>query len=179
MSSALQAGLFCLLTFAGVLQLLLLSSARERIFPHYSRPTGAVLEGQAVVEQQQWQYSTDRDSRSPALSHSQCDAAFPDLWFEIDRATSYWKDTRNHTLQAADTNISWCKDACTRALIYDNELRILETKGTYDLVHNRKRTQAILSQIHRALLGATASGELIPNIEFSFSASDYPPLPKD
>ncbi|KAF7191923.1 hypothetical protein HII31_06733 [Pseudocercospora fuligena] len=31
------------------------------------------------------------------LSDAQCDFAFPDLYHEIDRATSYWKQ-RNHNI---------------------------------------------------------------------------------
>jgi hypothetical protein len=38
---------------------------------------------------------------------------------------------------------------------------------------------AVWQQIHRALLGATATGEMLPSIEFSVSVDDRPNTPEN
>lgn len=100
------------------------------------------------------------------LTAAQCNDEYPDLYYEIDRAVSYWKD-RRHCLGANDVEISWRGDGALRILVVDNELRILETKGTYGNRAYRVRTVAFLHLLQRALWSATAGGERLPTVEVS------------
>ena len=123
-----------------------------------------------------WFYETERDARNIGFSQAQCDAAFPDLYYEIDRAVSVWQK-REHTISQDDIEISWRKDAAFQVLIQDSQLRILKTKNTWQNEGYRKRTLYILSQLHRALLGAAAAGESVPNIEFAVTVDDISLIP--
>lgn len=123
----------------------------------------------------QWTFDEERDANNPALTSEQCDAAFPDLYYEIDRSVKWWKG-REHNITAEDIDISWRKDAALRVLIHNNQLRILEAKNTWFGGYH-KRAGAMLSQLHRALLGASAAGEAVPNIEFSVTVDDMSLIP--
>ncbi|GIZ43286.1 hypothetical protein CKM354_000651800 [Cercospora kikuchii] len=127
---------------------------------------------------QTWSFNSTRDARNHALSPSECSVAFPQLYHELDRSVKYWQ-SRDHKISPQDTNVSWTGKGGLRALIYENELRILETKDThhYKDRHDARRVIFTLSQIHRALLGATARGETIPNIEFAIAVNDHVELP--
>ena len=95
-----------------------------------------------------------------------CDQNFPVLFYEIERAVRYWKD-RRHTLTSHDVEITWRDSGALRILIVENELRILETKGTTDNPGYRVRVSSILHLIQQALWSATVAGECLPNIEVS------------
>lgn len=123
-----------------------------------------------------WSFDTERDARNIGLSWAQCDAAFPDLYFEVDRAVSVWQK-REHTISQDDIEISWRRDAAFQVLIHDNQLRILQTKNTWQNDGYRKRTLYVLSQLHRALLGAAAAGEAVPNVEFAVTVDDISLIP--
>lgn len=123
-----------------------------------------------------WSYTADRDARNPGLSLAQCDEAFPNLFYEIDRAVSFWQD-RNHTVTQEDIDISWRQDAAFKVLIHDNQLRILETKNTWQNKGYRMRTLYVLSQLQRALLGAVAAGEPVPDAEFAVTVDDISLIP--
>ncbi|KAF2160418.1 hypothetical protein M409DRAFT_70385 [Zasmidium cellare ATCC 36951] len=105
------------------------------------------------------------------LFAAECTANFPDLYYEIDRAVKYWHD-RKHTITAEDVDISWRNDAAVRILIHENELRILETKGTFDNQGYRMRTLSVLSMLQEALLSASAGGERLPTIEAAIVVDD-------
>ena len=124
----------------------------------------------------EWSYEPERDARNVGLSRAQCDAAFPDLYYEIDRAVEVWQK-RKHKISRHDIDISWRNDAAFQVLIEDNQLRILETKNTYQNDGYRKRTLYMLSQLHRALLGAAAAGEGVPDVEFSVTVDDISLIP--
>lgn len=128
-----------------------------------------------------WTFNSTRDARNPALTYEQCTVAFPKLYHEIERSATYWKHTRNHSISAKDVNITWTGKGGLRVLIYENELRILETRDIHHFRdgHDARRVIFVLSQIHRALLGATARGEQIPNIEFAIAVNDYAHLPDE
>ena len=128
-----------------------------------------------------WVYEPLKHAENFALNHQQCDIAFPDLWHEIDRSVDYWKHNLSRPITANDTSLEWREEGAFRALIHRNQLRILETKGIFDLEGSQfpERAVAVWSQIHRALLGATAIGETLPSIEFSVSVDDRPNTPED
>ena len=123
-----------------------------------------------------WGYQIERDSSNTGLSQAQCDLAFPDLYDEINRAISVWQK-RKHKILPKDIEISWRKDGAIQVLIQDNQLRILQTKNTYQHEGYRKRTMYVLSQLHRALLGAAAAGESVPSVEFSITVDDISLIP--
>ena len=123
-----------------------------------------------------WLFDSKRDARNIGLSEAQCNAAFPDLYQEINRAISVWQK-REHTIRPEDADIEWRHDAAFQVLIYDNQLRILRTKGTYGNDGYRKRTMFVLSQLNRALLGASAAGEKVPDVEFGVTVDDMSLIP--
>lgn len=123
-----------------------------------------------------WLYEPKRDARNVGLSREQCDAAFPDMYEEVNRAVGVWQQ-REHTISPADIDMEWRADAAIHVLIYDNQLRVIRSKGTYGNDGYRKRTLYVLSQINRALLGASAAGEKVPDVEFSITVDDISLIP--
>ncbi|KAF2726294.1 hypothetical protein K431DRAFT_317127 [Polychaeton citri CBS 116435] len=128
-----------------------------------------------------WAFDAERDALNYSLSSEQCEAAFPNLYFEIQRAVKYWQN-RNHTISEEDIELSWRDDGAFRLLIHENkarmlESRILETNRTYG--NYSQRTSAVLQQIRRALSGASAVGQAIPTIEFSVTVEDLNRIPNE
>jgi hypothetical protein len=150
---------------------------------HKSATSSDSSESQSALkpDHKDWTYEPLRHAENFALDHQQCDIAFPGLWHEIDRSISFWKNNISRTITANDTSLDWREEGAFRALIHRNQLRILETKGIFDLEGSQfpERAIAVWSQIHRALLGATAIGETLPSIEFSVSVDDRPNTPED
>lgn len=126
--------------------------------------------------EESWTYDPQRDHLNIGLTPAQCDSAFPDLYFEIERAAKVWKD-REHTIQPDDISIDWRSDAAFQAMVYDNQLRILQTKKTWQQNGYKRRALYVLAQLNRALLGAAAAGEKLPNIEFSVVVDDMSLIP--
>ncbi|KAM0720505.1 hypothetical protein Q7P37_004641 [Cladosporium fusiforme] len=147
------------------------------------RPASTNTESQTslAADTSDWTYEPLRDAENFALHREQCDAAFPGLWFEIDRGVSVWKNDLARPITANDTSLEWREEGAFRALIHRNQLRILETKGIFSIEGSQfpERTVAVWQQIHRALLGATAAGETLPTIEFSVSVDDRPNTPEE
>ena len=154
--------------------------SRDGSTPHMKgfppRPVPAPPQPVDQEQDDKWLFDSKRDARNIGLGRAQCDAAFPDLYQEIDRAVGVWQK-REHTILQEDIDITWRKDAAFQALIYDNQLRILKTKGTYGNDGYRKRTLFALSQINRALLGAAAAGEKVPDAEFAVTVDDISLIP--
>jgi hypothetical protein len=126
---------------------------------------------------QAWRYTPERDHHNIGLTTAQCDIAFPDLYYEIDRAAKYW-EKKHHNITKQDVDIfNWRKDAAVQALIVNNQLRILRTKATWQQNGYKKRALPMMAQINRALLGASAAGETVPNIEFAAVVDDMSLIP--
>lgn len=123
-----------------------------------------------------WQFNATRDANNYALSSEQCDVAFPDFYKEVDRAVSLRREQLGH-IKVNDTALDWREEGVFRALIHNNKLRILETRKALENKGLRERTHAVLHQINRALIGASATGETLPDIEFSVIVEDRPNLP--
>lgn len=151
--------------------------------PAGSHKSAASTEPQDVLksDHKNWSYEPLKHAENFALDQQQCDIAFPGLWYEIDRSVAYWKNNVSRSITPNDTSLDWREEGAFRALIHRNQLRILETKGIFDLEGSQfpERAVAVWSQIHRALLGATAIGETLPSIEFSVSVDDRPNTPED
>ncbi|KAJ5085842.1 CAZyme family GT90 [Penicillium argentinense] len=106
-----------------------------------------------------WDYKRDRDNF--LLTRSQCDAAFPDLYAEIERARA---DRLNNPITISEIDSITPKNGYIRAMIYDQQLYIISKQGSI-----WTRELATLSSINRAL---TTSPEPLPNIEFAFNTDD-------
>ncbi|KAH9823641.1 DNA polymerase type-X family protein pol4-like [Teratosphaeria destructans] len=107
-----------------------------------------------------------RDGKQYGLTDEQCSAAFPELYKEINRAVAYRE--RVGKIAAEEVEVSWRGDGMVRAMIFKNQLYIIEAHGVWDHNH-RPRALATLHALNRAI---TASSERLPNIEFSFSTHD-------
>ncbi|KAI9656223.1 MAG: hypothetical protein M1821_004886 [Bathelium mastoideum] len=117
-------------------------------------------------EEEGWTFDVQRDSGDYGLSDWQCQAAFPQLYAELNRALAYVHIEGNITIE--DVDISWKERGLVRAMIYDRVLYVIEAKYepySLDII----RALAILGSIHRAI---TAFKGPIPNIEFTFSVED-------
>ncbi|KAK5694776.1 hypothetical protein LTR97_009366 [Elasticomyces elasticus] len=119
-----------------------------------------------------WTFDTLRDERNLGLSDAQCDAAFPGLYAELERARDY------HALNGG-INISqiaiWTGEpgithAQTRVLLYNGNLHVVGDKRGYA---RRERVGAALSNLHRAI-SAIPDARLLPNIEFTIDTLDDP-----
>lgn len=156
--------------------------SRDDGIPHMrgfpSRPAPAPTPPKPIKQKGKgkWYFEPERDGINIALGAEQCDAAFPDLYQEINRAVQYWQK-RERTISQEDIDVAWRSDGAIQVLIYDNQLRILKTKGTYGNEGYRKRTAYVLSQLYRALLGAAAAGEKVPNAEFAITVDDMSLIP--
>jgi len=117
-----------------------------------------------------WVFDPNRDDRNFALTDEQCSAAFPNFYYEIDRALQYRKDKNLGNITLDHVDISWRADEIMRAMIYDNQLYIIDAKWA---PHGKdvSRALAILHSIQRSIVAAPSK---LPNIEFSFCLSDWP-----
>ena len=176
MPDGLWRGLSFFLTLVVILQFYLLVHPAQNIptvLPdtHPRPPTSS-----SSSSQKDWAYDASRDASNIGLNHEQCAQAFPALYYEVDRAVSYWRNS-GHVISKNDTGIGWRNDGAFRVLIHDNQLRILETKKAWVPYNYRKRTFYTLLQIHRALLGASAAGVKLPTIEFAVVLDDMSLMP--
>lgn len=110
-----------------------------------------------------WEYPRDRNRLQMPLD--QCDAAFPGLFKEIERAQGFWRATG---ITKEDLDSAPVENGYTRAMIYDNQLYIINKEGS---IYSRE--QATMHAIHRAVL---TSPEPLPNIEFAIYSADIAPL---
>ncbi|KAF2768113.1 hypothetical protein EJ03DRAFT_352380 [Teratosphaeria nubilosa] len=111
-------------------------------------------------------FNYKRDGKQYGLTDEQCSAAFPELYKEIDRAVAYRE--RVGKIAAEEVEVGWRGDGMVRAMIFKNQLYIIEAHGVWDHNH-RPRALATMHALNRAI---TASSEKLPDIEFSFSTHD-------
>ncbi|GAB7358531.1 hypothetical protein MBLNU230_g2594t1 [Neophaeotheca triangularis] len=121
----------------------------------------------------QWSYEWERDRNDQTLTKEQCDVAFPALYHSIDRSVDYW---RKRNLTSGSIRIADKNEAGITILLHDQKLRIAETKGLAR-PDFRERMVAVLHQLYRTVLTATAIGEPLPDMEFSITVDDIPHLP--
>jgi hypothetical protein len=81
-------------------------------------PTGVFLPG--IVRANEWVFNSTRDAGDHGLRTEQCEAAFPSLFQEIERAASYRKTVGRITLD--DVDISWAKAGVVRAMIVKQQV---------------------------------------------------------
>ncbi|KKZ65208.1 hypothetical protein EMCG_08915 [[Emmonsia] crescens] len=116
-------------------------------------------------EPPRWAFQYRRDDRNEGLSRSQCQAAFPGLFEDVNRAVQFWKPQGGITRKQLD-KIKLQK-GMARGMIYGGELYVIETRAAQD--DHRRKILAIFSSIHRAI---SADCGNLPDIEFTFSIED-------
>jgi hypothetical protein len=133
-------------------------------------PTPPVGYDRSAYSVNGWTFDAIRDGHNFALTDEQCSAAFPNFYYEIDRAVQYRKDKNLGNITLEHVDITWRADEIMRAMIYDNQLYILDAKWA---VHGKDvpRALAIIHSIQRAVVSSPVP---LPNIEFSFCLSDWP-----
>ncbi|KAL9097572.1 MAG: hypothetical protein Q9165_000468 [Trypethelium subeluteriae] len=130
---------------------------------------------EGLLEQKTWKFDPARDSANYGLEAEQCESAFPDMYHEIYRAQK-WRQENHGNITEGDLDLGWKDFGVLRAMIYERQLFIVETKCIeihghpggairYDI----RRAIAMLGSIHRAI---SAYHGPIPNIEFSLSVED-------
>ncbi|KAK4985052.1 hypothetical protein LTR50_006220 [Elasticomyces elasticus] len=112
-----------------------------------------------------WIFDYRKDGRQYGLSDAQCDSAFPRLYKEIDRAVEFRK---NNPITVDEVETGWRGDGIVRAMIWDNQLYIIEARAVTDHNH-RPRALATMHSIHRAV---SAYPGRLPNVEFTFTTHD-------
>ncbi|KAF2496091.1 hypothetical protein BU16DRAFT_459825 [Lophium mytilinum] len=113
-----------------------------------------------------WTFQAPRDAKNYGLSPEQCDASFPDLGHSLERSIAHRKEVGN--IKPEDLGVGWRSDGIVRAMIFDNQLYIIEAKGCHRRDF-RERTVAVLQSIWRAVVSWPGP---IPNIEFTFTIDD-------
>lgn len=120
-----------------------------------------------------WNFDLQRDELNFGLSDEQCQIAFPNLYYELDRARDHLLK-QNRKLTEEDVQVD--KEGATNSwrhgefhcMIYDGELYVIkEVKGEPD----RSRGLAALANMYRALT-AIPNPRSIPNIEFVIDIED-------
>ncbi|KAK8197989.1 glycosyl transferase family 90-domain-containing protein [Phyllosticta capitalensis] len=118
-----------------------------------------------------WRFDSEKDALNYGLTDDQCDAAFPGLFQEIDRAREHFKENK---IQEKDVRIGAGEEEITNsrsefhAMIYNGQLIVVnETKGEPD----RSRGLAALASLHRAM-NAIPNPRELPNIEFVLDLHD-------
>ena len=141
--------------------------------PHHHSASGGKLGPVGLAtyrDNDTWTYDPARDRYNHGLSTQQCESAFPELYPEIDRAVGQWKH-RRITPDSIELPIS--NDGNVRALIHDQQLRIILTRGM-QRKDFRHRIISVLSQVAQAITVAEAANEPLPDIEFNVIINDIP-----
>ncbi|KAF2162390.1 hypothetical protein M409DRAFT_27398 [Zasmidium cellare ATCC 36951] len=119
-----------------------------------------------------WTFDSERDQRNLGLSDEQCDAAFPGLYAELERARDFHASRGGiNTSQIA----IWLNEpprthAQVRVLLYNGNLHIVGDKLGFA---RRERVGSALSNLYRAI-SAVPDPRQLPNIEFTLDTLDDP-----
>jgi len=70
-----------------------------------------------------WTWNPSRDRNNHALTAAHCDTTFPDLYFEIDRAATFWKErNEGRKLTKEQYGLDWSEDGGLSVLIHDQQV---------------------------------------------------------
>jgi hypothetical protein len=89
--------------------------------PSSSKPTSLPVWSGSDPPYISWSFDHHRDQRNFGLSDDQCDAAFPDLYREIDRAVAWRKNSKLRNITPEQLDVSW-KTELLRAMIYNGQV---------------------------------------------------------
>ncbi|KAK3708786.1 hypothetical protein LTR37_011307 [Vermiconidia calcicola] len=116
------------------------------------------------VTHQDWTFDHRRDARNYGLSEEQCNAAFPLLYKEIDRAVEHRKRIgKDIGIEEVEVR----QRSNVRAMIRDNQLYVVDAHG--ENTNFRPRTLATLNSINRAV---SAFADPLPDVEFTATFDD-------
>ncbi|KAE8377189.1 glycosyl transferase family 90-domain-containing protein [Aspergillus bertholletiae] len=114
-----------------------------------------------------WRFQYGRDDHNLGLSQSQCQAAFPGLFQDIQRGVGYWKS--RGIISRDDLSTVPFEDGMARAIISNGDLYVVAARAKGD--DHRRKILGTLGSIHRAL-SASLNRTSHPTIEFIFSIED-------
>lgn len=77
-------------------------------------------ETSTVANIEGWTFDSSKDAENYGLDDKKCDAAFPDMYFEIERAAAFWNSIGNITI--VDVDASWKASGLVRAMIYNRRV---------------------------------------------------------
>lgn len=92
----------------------------DKVSSDIPSPSSDHINEEGVPDEAVWTFNTTRDEKLHGLSEDQCDAAFPGLYMEIERAVNYRKRVGSITIE--DVDISWKDDGVVRAIIIDQQV---------------------------------------------------------
>ncbi|KAF2714065.1 hypothetical protein K504DRAFT_371475 [Pleomassaria siparia CBS 279.74] len=121
-----------------------------------------------------WSFDADLHSNVHTLSNEKCDAAFPKLYYSLDKAAKRRNGRKVHV-----QDIEIAKGRCMlRVMIYQGELFVVNSGQPEQCYvtngNERERILGTLAQMDRALTSSPSSDPSIPDIEFSLSLDDLP-----
>ncbi|KAF2876871.1 glycosyl transferase family 90-domain-containing protein [Massariosphaeria phaeospora] len=116
---------------------------------------------------EEWVFSYERDANNYGLHEEQCQAAFPGLYEDIERAQKVRAGKEKVTEQEL-SSVKLTKGT-VRAMIFNGELYVLETLLVDNV--NRQKALAALAALHRAIVSAPQHAS-IPDIEFILNVED-------
>ena len=177
-NTAVWRALCCVLTILLVAQNLRLWHTSHQAIAKVPPPLAHIASAPVINPNLgEWLFNATRDGNNYALNHEQCTTAFPNLYQEINRAVTLRKGKLGK-IPESSTSIDFLNEGLFRLLIHKNKLRILESQNAFTNKLHYQRARAVLLQLNRALIGATAAGENLPTIAFSVNVDDRPGLPE-
>lgn len=129
----------------------------KSLLPHFANP----------FHTDTWQFDVTRDGDDYGLSDSQCSAAFPKLYSDVDEMMSR-RQTNHITREDFDSVEGDHGRFSIRAMIHDGDLYIISGDGLHGV---QSRGFATMHAINRALL-AYPSRVQLPNCEFRVYVGD-------
>ena len=114
MTAFLWRALFAVVIIVLITQNILLWNSSSRV-PEFASPISTPEHKSEPVptrvplpaDDKSWIYEPLKDAENFALNREQCDSAFPDLWYEIDRSVNVWKHNISRQITANDTSLEW------------------------------------------------------------------------
>lgn len=99
--------------------------------PHYHLPE--------FLPATKWSWDARRDRNDHSLDAAQCASAFPDLYYEINRAASFWRErTGGGKLTKEHYSLDWSEDGGLQVMIYNQQVCIgLSSIETGNMCANR------------------------------------------
>ena len=73
-------------------------------------------------EEGAWSFDVDRDQRNFGLSEEECSVAFPDFFYEVERAVTHRLNANMGKITPEDVDINWRKDEIMRLMVYDKQV---------------------------------------------------------
>lgn len=118
-----------------------------------------------------WDFDAKRDAKNYGLSPEQCDAAFPKLWAELDRAVAHRKKIGKITPD--EVKIGWKVDGIVRAMIYDRQVyrQLPHTPNSAVL------TSCFSSSSSTLVAPAVETTASALSLSYSPSSAPSPPIP--